>query len=97
MPTESTPPKISNFEKRNEKEGILESEEPKYDENVILRSKKKETPEKGSPKKDFSSPPKGELIIDEEIKKFNREENRPTRRMERNNKPVTSSRLKQSK
>lgn len=97
LPTESTPPKISNLDKKYEKEGFLESEEPKYDENVILRSKKKVTPEKSSPTKDHSSPPKAELVINEEFKKSNKDENRPTRRMERNNKPAVSSRLKQSK
>jgi hypothetical protein len=96
IPTEDVPPMASSFGQRYEIDSLDEPEELKYDENVILRSKKKPTPDVNSPKK-FADTPEPELVVNEQMKKFNKDMNRPSRRMDRNSKAHVSSRVKQSK
>jgi hypothetical protein len=90
---EDTPPKASPFDQRYEIDTLDEPEEPKYDENVILRSKKKPAPNVTSPNKFTDTPPKPELVVNEDMKKYNKDMNRPSRRMDRNSKAHVSTRV----
>jgi hypothetical protein len=97
IPREDTPPMASPFAQKYQIDTLDEHEEPKYDENVILRSKKKPTPNVNSPIKFADTPPEPELVVNIEMKKYNKVVNRPSRRMDRNNKAHGSSWVKQSK
>jgi hypothetical protein len=76
---DETPQKIA-FDMQMELD-LETPEQPKYDENVILRKKQPVKPKKESPKKETSS--KGEVVIDQNAKEYNKPETKNFRRIDK--------------